>query len=161
MSQSGTTNSLPGVVQARLFTEGSDTIVATSTSVTAGTNDPTFYTIVFSGVPAGEYRLQLRDAAGNVVESGLEVLVGATSWTVKSCSTVTETTTPASTIDVETALANPKKAASDGVSVESHTLPELIEAEKHIARKAAASNPARGMRFSKFVPGGTVGQLTE
>lgn len=63
--------------------------------------------------------------------------------------------------EVDAAIANPKKATADGVSVESHTLPELIEAEKHIARKSAASQPARGMRFTKLVPPGTVGGYTE
>ena len=58
--------------------------------------------------------------------------------------------------NVEEAMTEPKKAAGDGISVEQHSLPDLIAAEKHVQAKAAASKPARGMRFSKFVPGGSI-----
>jgi hypothetical protein len=59
--------------------------------------------------------------------------------------------------NVSEAMANPKEASADGVTVKSHSLPELIEAEKYLAAKAAAAKPARGLRFSKLVPGGSVG----
>lgn len=59
-------------------------------------------------------------------------------------------------IDVETAANQPKQAMADGVSVTNHSLPDLIEAEKHVAAKAAAAKAHRGLRFTKLVPPGTI-----
>lgn len=48
-----------------------------------------------------------------------------------------------------------KAAEVDGRKAEAHSLPELIEADRHIASKnAAASSPAWGLRFSKIIPPG-------
>jgi hypothetical protein len=57
--------------------------------------------------------------------------------------------------EVSTAIGNPKEASADGVTVKGHSLPELIQAEKHIAAKAAAKKPHRGLRFSRIIPGST------
>lgn len=59
MSQTLKINALPGITAAKLFTVDTDTVVATASSVTAGTNDPSFYTIVFASAADGTYRLVL------------------------------------------------------------------------------------------------------
>ena len=61
MSQSGTFSAPSGMDMARLFPLGSDTITATAASIVPGTNDPTLYTLTFSGVTAGVYRMVLYD----------------------------------------------------------------------------------------------------
>lgn len=171
MSQSGTINSYEGAVSAKLFAEGSDTVAATASSVTAGTNDPTLYTIVFSGVSVGDYRIALYDSAGDVVDSGAVITMSLGSWEIKTCDTGTDTgggggggddedTEATESTSVATAIVNPKSATADGVSVQSHSLPELIAAENHLAKKSAASKPGRGMRFSKLIPSGTIGDYT-
>lgn len=48
----------------RLFSAGSDTIVATAGTVTAATNRAGIYTAVFTDVAAGRYRLIATNAAG-------------------------------------------------------------------------------------------------
>jgi hypothetical protein len=48
----------------RLFSAGSDTIVATAGTVTAATNRAGLYTAAFTDVPAGRYRLIATNAAG-------------------------------------------------------------------------------------------------
>jgi hypothetical protein len=48
----------------RLFSAGSDTIVATAGTVTAATNRAGIYTAAFTDVPAGRYRLIATNAAG-------------------------------------------------------------------------------------------------
>jgi len=58
---------------------------------------------------------------------------------------------------VQDAMAQPKAASGDGVSVTQHSLPDLIQAEKHVAAKSAASKAHRGLRFSKIVPPGSIG----
>jgi hypothetical protein len=58
---------------------------------------------------------------------------------------------------VSDAATEPKSASADGVSVQNHSLDELIRAEKHLAAKSGASKPHRGLRFSKLVPPGTSG----
>ena len=160
MTQIGTINSFEGVTAARLFGLSGDSILATASSVVAGSNDPTLYTITFSGVAAGEYRLALFEGS-EVVDSGAVVVFTAGGWSVKDCCD-TQTTTPdpdpvAPTVSnsVATAIANPKEASADGVMVKSHSLPELIEAEKYLAAKAAAKKSHRGLRFSRVIPGGT------
>lgn len=155
--QSGSINSLPGVDAAKLFAIGSDTVAATASSVTPGTNDPTLYAIVFSGVATGEYRLVLLDGS-EIAESGIVVTVTASGWTVKDCCDTPDDSgseSPTVSTSVESAMGNPREASADGVTVKSHSLPELIAAEKYIAAKAAAAKPHRGLRFSRIVPGST------
>jgi len=48
----------------------------------------------------------------------------------------------------------PAKASGDAGSVEQHSLPDQIEADRYLAAKEAAKKPHRGLRFSKFVPPG-------
>lgn len=58
---------------------------------------------------------------------------------------------------VADAINEPKQATADGVSVQQHSLPDLIQAEKYLAAKAAASKKHSGLRFAKLVPPGTIG----
>jgi hypothetical protein len=44
---------------------------------------------------------------------------------------------------IEQNAQGPRRAAVDGQSAEAHSLPDLIEADKHLARKRA-SGPASG-----------------
>lgn len=159
MSQVGTVNSFEGVTTARLFALSGDTIIATASSVVAGSNDPTLYTITFSGVAAGEYRLALFEGA-EVVDSGAVVVFTAGGWSVKDCCDTTEPTpvdpvAPTVSNSVATAIGNPKEASADGVMVKGHSLPELIQAEKYLAAKEASKKSHRGLRFSRVIPGGT------
>ncbi len=48
----------------------------------------------------------------------------------------------------------PAKATGDSGSVEQHSLPDQIEADRYLAAKQAAKSKSRGLRFSKFVPPG-------
>lgn len=52
--------------------------------------------------------------------------------------------------------AGPAKASGDSGSMEQHKLTEQIEADKHLARKAAGRNPARAFMVGKIVPPGSV-----
>lgn len=58
---------------------------------------------------------------------------------------------------VAKAMTEPRSAAADGISTSSHSLPDLIAAEKYQAAKAAGRKSHRGLRFSKLVPPGTIG----
>ena len=52
---------------------------------------------------------------------------------------------------------NPHKAKGDSGSMETHKLPDLIEAQKFLSASTAVdSNPLRGLRFSKFNPPGSI-----
>lgn len=52
------------------------------------------------------------------------------------------------------ALGRVKKAAEVGRNLEYMPIAELIEAERHIAAKAASSKPHFGMRMTKCIPPG-------
>lgn len=56
---------------------------------------------------------------------------------------------------IQDAALAPKRVESDGVKVESHSLPDLIDAAKHVAGKTAAKNPFGGIRFVKVIHPGT------
>jgi len=58
-------------------------------------------------------------------------------------------------LSISTSAAQPKKAAVDGVNVETHSLPDLIAAEQHLQAKAAGANPAFNLNFLKLKPGST------
>jgi hypothetical protein len=62
--------------------------------------------------------------------------------------------------DIENAIrdnaSGPAKAASDGVSMEQHTLVDQIAADKHLGNKAAGRNPAKALTRMKIIPPGTV-----
>jgi len=83
----------------RLFSAGSDTIVATAGTVTAATNRAGLYTAAFTNVPAGRYRLIATNAAGTPL---------ATWWTDLTLTTATfpayEMPLSAITADVYAAL---------------------------------------------------------
>ncbi len=51
--------------------------------------------------------------------------------------------------------AGPKKAQTDSVSVEQHTLAEQIEADRYLSSKEAAKK-GLGIRMTKVVPPGAV-----
>lgn len=55
---------------------------------------------------------------------------------------------------IETTAASPKKASTGDQSVESQSLTELIEADRHLAAKTASNSPSFGLRFAKMVPPG-------
>ncbi len=58
---------------------------------------------------------------------------------------------------IEQNAAGPKQASADGVSVQQHSLPDQIAADKHLASKRAmSSNPAKAFTRVKIVPSGTV-----
>lgn len=57
--------------------------------------------------------------------------------------------------DIEDAATKPASASADGESVQARPLSELIEADKHLAAKAASSKKHGGMRITKLVPPGT------
>lgn len=73
-----------------------------------------------------------------------------------SCEDCSEETLDAAETALTSALSGPRKATSDGLTVEGHSLADLIAADKHIAAKCAARSRNRGLRFSKLVPPGTV-----
>jgi hypothetical protein len=47
---------------------------------------------------------------------------------------------------IEENAQNPWRAAVDGQSAEAHSLPDLIEADKHLARRRAARPELAGIR---------------
>lgn len=58
---------------------------------------------------------------------------------------------------VSDAAANPKRIKGDQGEVEFHSLPDLIETEKHLAAKKALKSPNRGFQIGKFRAGGATG----
>lgn len=51
---------------------------------------------------------------------------------------------------------SPKQAGADGVTVQQHSLPDQIAADKYLAQKRAGRNPAKALTRVKIVPPGTV-----
>jgi len=59
---------------------------------------------------------------------------------------------------IEQNAQGPRQAGVDGVSVQHHSLPDQIAADKYLAaKKAAATNPVKAFTRVKIVPPGTVG----
>ena len=56
---------------------------------------------------------------------------------------------------IEENAAGPRKASSDSVSVEQHSLKDQIEADKYLQSKKAAATKGLGVKFSKLSPAGT------
>ncbi len=50
----------------------------------------------------------------------------------------------------------PAKASADGVSVERHSLPDQIAADKYLSQKQAGRNPAKSLVRMKIIPPGAV-----
>jgi hypothetical protein len=48
----------------------------------------------------------------------------------------------------------PAKASGDSGSVEQHSLPDQIEADRYLASKQATKAKFRGVRFTKLAPPG-------
>jgi hypothetical protein len=48
---------------------------------------------------------------------------------------------------VEQSAQGPRRAAVDGQSAKAHSLPDLIEADKHLARRRAARPESAGLRL--------------
>ena len=57
---------------------------------------------------------------------------------------------------IETNAKGPKQASADGVTVQQHSLPDQIAADKYLASKRAAKNPAKALMRVKIIPPGTV-----
>lgn len=51
--------------------------------------------------------------------------------------------------------AKPVSGSGDSGSIQMHPLPDLVQADLHLANKKAATNRNFGMRFAKLVPPGT------
>ena len=54
------------------------------------------------------------------------------------------------------ALSGPARVSGDAGSVEQHSIPDLIQADKYLSGKAAAANPNRGLMITSLIPDGTV-----
>lgn len=50
----------------------------------------------------------------------------------------------------------PKSAESDGQKVEQHSIKDQIEADRYLNSKQAVKKKSMGIRFSKFIPPGSV-----
>jgi hypothetical protein len=50
--------------------------------------------------------------------------------------------------------AGPQQASGEGVSIQQHSLKDLIEADKHLQAKNARKNPVASLTFAKIVPPG-------
>lgn len=57
---------------------------------------------------------------------------------------------------IETAAAQTKRTKSGELELERRTLQELIEADRYLASKTAASSSKRGIAFVKLKPPGAV-----
>ena len=55
---------------------------------------------------------------------------------------------------IEEAINKPRSFANDGMSKSSHSIPDRIAADRHIASKAATSSKSMGIRFGVFTPPG-------
>jgi hypothetical protein len=67
----------------------------------------------------------------------------------------TDDETPEIVDTLEAATAQPKKVMVDGQSIENHSIPDLIAADKYLKSRTAAST-GLGVRYVKFVPPGSV-----
>jgi hypothetical protein len=50
----------------------------------------------------------------------------------------------------------PKKATGDSGSVEQHSLPDQIAADRYLASKQAMKSKAKGLQLTKLIPPGAV-----
>ncbi len=70
---------------------------------------------------------------------------------------MTDTTIENSMIDIiKDNAAGPKSASGDAGSVQQHSLPDQIAADKHIESKKAMASKGLGIKLAKLSPGGTV-----
>lgn len=54
------------------------------------------------------------------------------------------------------AASGPRRVQGDAGSVETHPIPDLIQAHRYLAGIIAASSPTHGLRFSRMIPDATV-----
>ena len=59
--------------------------------------------------------------------------------------------------NIQDNAAGPKRAQGDAGSVEQHSLKDQIEADRYLASKQVAANPAKAVRFTRLVPPGAGG----
>lgn len=57
--------------------------------------------------------------------------------------------------DLAQNAASPRRAKTDGVEVEQHSLPDQIAADRYLASKKAARSKGLGISLKKLVPPGT------
>lgn len=55
---------------------------------------------------------------------------------------------------IEQNAQSPKKAQGDAGSVEQHSLPDQIAADRYLASKQAVASKSKGIRLTKLVPPG-------
>jgi len=53
--------------------------------------------------------------------------------------------------------AGPKRAQGDAGSIEQHSLKDQVEADRYLASKQVAANPAKAVRFTRLIPPGAGG----
>jgi len=53
-------------------------------------------------------------------------------------------------------LTGPRQAVVDGVTIQQHSLQDQIAADRYLANKEAAKNPARALIRVKIIPPGSV-----
>ncbi len=53
---------------------------------------------------------------------------------------------------IAAALAKPRSATVDGVTVTQHGILEVLEVVKHMQKQTAAAQTGGGIKFSKFTP---------
>jgi len=56
---------------------------------------------------------------------------------------------------IESAVTSPRRVTSDNTSVDAHSLPDLIEMDKHLSRKSGRNNPAAMLIHTILIPPGT------
>ena len=56
---------------------------------------------------------------------------------------------------IETNAAGPKRASGDSGSVEQHSLPDQVAADKYLESKKATRKKGLGFKLAKLVPSGT------
>lgn len=59
--------------------------------------------------------------------------------------------------NVETNLAKPAKATSDGVTVEQHSITDQLKVAKDLDSQTAMTKPHRGLYFNRLVGHGPTG----
>lgn len=61
-----------------------------------------------------------------------------------------------STDNIHDAISQPKKASGDGQSMEMHSLPDQIAADRYVREQKAANSRKLPIRTAKIKPGGAI-----
>ena len=68
---------------------------------------------------------------------------------------------PETTANLDDAIrdnaSGPARAQGDSGSVQQHSLPDQIEADRYLASKQAAAAPAKALRLTRLIPPGAEG----